>query len=96
MAFVRSKQVDGKTYYQLVKNERIAGKHHQRVLMHLGHHANVEVAIEAWATRAQTLRSEAGQIRERRYGGSLRVKELEGQADALEEKAERLRSLSGD
>ena len=96
MAFVRFKQVDGKTYYQLVKNERIAGTHHQRVLMHLGSHATVEAAMEAWATQVVNLREEAGQIRERRRGGSVRVKELEAQADVLEEKAERLRALSGD
>jgi hypothetical protein len=48
MAFIRTKRVDGKDYHQLVKNERVTGKHRQRVLMHLGIYATVEDAIKGW------------------------------------------------
>jgi hypothetical protein len=47
LAFVRSKNVRGYTYYQLVRNDRVGGKHRQEVLEHLGHHDSLEAAILA-------------------------------------------------
>ncbi len=96
MAFVRSKKVDGHAYYQLVKNERVVGKHKQRVLMHLGRHETVEAAIEAWTKRAGIDRSIAAHIRKQGHGGGLTARKCEARAKALEEKVEYLRLLSGD
>jgi DNA-binding XRE family transcriptional regulator len=45
MAFVRRKKKHGKHYYQLVRNDRVAGKHRQKVLCHLGVHDSIEAAI---------------------------------------------------
>jgi transcriptional regulator with XRE-family HTH domain len=45
MAFVRRKKMGGKHYYQLVRNDRVAGKHRQKVLCHLGVHDSIEAAI---------------------------------------------------
>jgi hypothetical protein len=47
LAFVRSKNVRGYTYYQLVRNYREGGKHRQEVLGHLGPHDSLEAAILA-------------------------------------------------
>jgi hypothetical protein len=88
VAFVRSKKVDGYTYYQLVKNERVDGKHRQRVLMHLGRHRSVEAAIEEWTKHARISRQLAAYTGRPDLGNTY--------ADKLEEKASRLRSLCGD
>src|SRR5829696_3983289 len=45
MVFVRRKKMHGKHYYQLVRNDRVAGKHRQKVLCHLGVHDSIEAAI---------------------------------------------------
>lgn len=45
--FVRRKKVNGNTYYQLVRNTRVDGKHRQKVLCHLGRHRSLEAAIAA-------------------------------------------------
>ncbi len=60
MAFVRCKTVDGKRYYQMVRNRREGGKHLQEVLDHLGHNSSLEAAIEDARNRADAhQRSEA-------------------------------------
>lgn len=46
MAFVRYKIVDGRKYYQLVRNYREAGRHRQEVLCHLGTNDSIGAAIE--------------------------------------------------
>ena len=46
MAFVRSKKVNGKEYFQVVRNYREGGKHKQEMIHHLGPHSTVEEAIE--------------------------------------------------
>jgi hypothetical protein len=47
MAFVRTKRVSGREYFQLVENYRDEdGRHRQRVLAHLGQNPTVEAAIE--------------------------------------------------
>jgi hypothetical protein len=47
LAFVRSKNVRGYTYYQFVRNDRVGGEPRQKVLAHLGHHDSLEAAILA-------------------------------------------------
>lgn len=59
MAFVRSKVVEGRTYYQLVHNYRAAGKHCQKVLCHLGKHSALDPAIEDKSREEEELRNEA-------------------------------------
>ena len=80
--------VNGKAYYQLVENERVNGKHRQRVLMHLGRHRSVEAAIEEWTKHARISRQLAAYARRSDTGDTY--------AEKLEEKASRLRSLCGD
>ncbi len=46
MAFVRTKRVGGREYYQLVESYRENDKVRQRVLAHLGRSPTVEAAIE--------------------------------------------------
>ena len=88
MAFLRSKIVNGKRYYQLVENERVDGKHKQRVLMHLGRHKTVEAAIADWTEHANWIR---------RVDAALgRKGRRDTDTERLEEKAARLRSLCGD
>ena len=65
MAFVRSKNVNGRRYYQLVENYREGGKHRQRVLAHLGKHPTLKDAINDIVARADALTEAAGRDRER-------------------------------
>lgn len=58
MAFIRSKTVGGKKYYQLVQNYRDAGRHRQKVLCHLGINDNFEGAIAEASCEEALLRSE--------------------------------------
>ncbi len=46
MAFIRSKQVNGATYYSLVESFRQNGKVRQRVIVSLGQCATIDEAIE--------------------------------------------------
>jgi hypothetical protein len=77
-----------------VQNERVAGKHRQRVLMHLGQHATVEAAMEAWAKHARVNRAIAAGGR--KQGRGSYAQRVDEKAKALEEKVERLKLLSGD
>lgn len=98
MAFVRSKFVEGHTYYQLVHNYREAGKHRQKVLCHLGKHSSFALAIEDKSRDEEELRSKSAKL----FGEATKIKrrllngygEIIGQeipslkeADAIEEKA---------
>ena len=65
MAFVRDKVVNGKTYYQLVENRRVFGKHRQEVLCHLGKHPSVETAIEHTRQKAKLLNEELAILNEK-------------------------------
>jgi hypothetical protein len=62
MAFVRSKVVDGRTYYQLVHNYRSAGKHRQKVLCHLGKHSSLALAIEDKSREEEELRNKSAEF----------------------------------
>ena len=77
MAFVRTKRIDGREYYQLVESRRVDGKPRQKVLMHLGQHATVDEALKRWP----------------REIGGLRRRGNDEAADALKEKLDRLRKL---
>lgn len=77
MAYVRTKRVGHQEYYQLVESRRVDGKPRQTVLMHLGHHPDVDAALKAWPKEIKRLRR----------GG------YEKAADALKEKLDRLREL---
>jgi hypothetical protein len=62
MAFVRSKVVDGRKYYQLVRNYRVAGRHRQKVLCHLGKHSSLEPAIEDLRRKEEELRNKSAEL----------------------------------
>jgi hypothetical protein len=59
MAFVRYKVVDGKKYYQFVRNYREGGKHRQEVIYHLGGFPSVPDAIAAKMRTKRELESAA-------------------------------------
>src|SRR3954453_20352435 len=65
MAFVRIKQVGPYKYYQLVESHLVDGKPRQRVLLHLGHYATVEAALEGWPKEIEGLRRFAHKRRQR-------------------------------
>src|SRR5215203_3393767 len=83
MVFVRRKKMHGKHYYQLVRNDRVAGKHRQQVLCHLGVHDSIQAAIadtqrqvahyekEAASKEAEAHRKEA-ELKER-YGDDVEI-----------------------
>lgn len=77
MAYVRTKRVGHREYYQLVESRRVDGKPRQTVLMHLGHHPDVDDALMAWPK----------EIRRLRRGG------YEKAADELQVKLDRLRGM---
>ncbi len=64
MAYVRRKQVKGRTYYQFVESYRDNGRVRQRVIAHLGPWPSVEEAIDGWSTRAELWSRRARQLRE--------------------------------
>jgi DNA-binding XRE family transcriptional regulator len=77
MAFVRRKKMGGKHYYQLVRNDRVAGKHRQKVLCHLGVHNSIEAAIadtqrqvahyeKGAASKEEEARRKEAELKERR------------------------------
>lgn len=57
MAFIRTKRVGGREYYQLVENYRENGRHRQRVLAHLGASLDVDAAIERHTKALSDLQS---------------------------------------
>ncbi len=63
MAFIRSKTVGGKKYYQLVRNYRDAGRHRQEVLCHLGRSDSIEAAIAEVSREEARLREEKSEHR---------------------------------
>ena len=62
MAFVRSKVVNGRRYYQLVENRREGGKHRQKVLCHLGKHPSAEAALLDTYRRIKPLRQQRARL----------------------------------
>ncbi len=105
MAYVRTKDSGGQPYYQLVESRRVDGQPRQKVLIHLGSYPTVEDALKGRPKEAKRLRRDAekdrndvvpaGQESQPYYRDILnRADALEKQADALEEKLGRLRSLT--
>ena len=68
MAFVRTKDVYGHKYYQLVESYREDGKVRQRVLAHLGESASLEEATETTAAEIATLREKRQALLDEREG----------------------------
>ena len=68
MAFVRTKDVYGHKYYQLVESYRENGKVRQRVLAHLGESASLEEAVEATAVEIAKLREMRQALLDEREG----------------------------
>ena len=75
MAFIRSKKVHGHEYYQVVHNYRDHGKHRQKVLVHLGKHSSIELAITAERENFQYYRERVSKLRKEAEG--LRAKLLD-------------------
>ncbi len=95
MAFVRTKKVKGKEYHQLVESQRVDGEPRQRVLIHLGQHASVDAALEAWPREIRRLRRQA--IRERKSAaelpeGSPARRVARRRADRVERRADKLKA----
>lgn len=65
MAFVRYKEVNGKRYYQVVRNYREGDKHRQEVLCHLGIYDSLERAIEHEKRKAAAQINAAAALRKR-------------------------------
>ena len=101
--FVRKKRGRNGDYYQLVESRRVDGKPRQRVLLHLGRHPTIEAALKAWPKEAKRLRRDADRKREIVPAGSeveafyrdllKGADALDGRAEDLERKFERLREF---
>ncbi|MDP9458387.1 MAG: hypothetical protein M3Q49_00155 [Actinomycetota bacterium] len=101
--FVRKKRGRSEDYYQLVESRRVDGKPRQRVLLHLGRHPTIEAALKAWPKEAKRLRCDADRKREivptgaeveAFYRDLLKGADaLDGRAEDLERKLERLREF---
>jgi transcriptional regulator with XRE-family HTH domain len=83
MAFVRRKKMHSKHYYQLVRNDRVAGKHRQKVLCHLGVHDSIGAAIadtqrqvahyeKGAASKEEEARRKEAELKER-YGDDVEI-----------------------
>ena len=103
MAFVRTKQVKGGEYYQLVESRRIDGKPRQKVLVHLDGHPTVDDALRKWPREIKRLKRDAAKEREsaeswpttsRHYRDRVqRAASSEKRASNLEENLRKLRNL---
>jgi hypothetical protein len=94
MTFVRKKKVKGWEYYQLVESRRVEGKPRQKVLVHLGHHPSVDVALEEWPKEIRRLRRHAARERRRTeylLEGSHAHRDAIRRADTAERRAKELK-----
>lgn len=105
--FVRRKKVRRHEYYQLVENYREPGRAtpRQRVVLHLGHHATLEEALQLWPREIKRLKREAKRLRPapswdsgfedepfyRRYYEQAEA--LEAEARVLDAKLQKLRAV---
>jgi DNA-binding XRE family transcriptional regulator len=78
MVFVRRKKMHGKHYYQLVRNDRVAGKHRQKVLCHLGVHDSIEAAIADTQRQVANYEKEAASKEEEAHRKEAELKDLYG------------------
>lgn len=103
MAYVRTKKVGGREYYQLVESRRVEGQPRQKVLVHLNRHPTVDEALREWPKEIRSLRDRAANEREAgriwpensriRREILKRVKSTEKRADELEANLKKLREL---
>jgi DNA-binding XRE family transcriptional regulator len=92
MVFVRRKKMGGKHYYQLVRNDRVAGKHRQKVLCHLGVHDSIEAAIADRQRQVAHYEKEAASKEEEAHRKEAELKELYGdEAEFLDARQVRLK-----
>ncbi len=102
-AYVRKKRVGQYEYYQVVESRRVEGEPRQKVLIHLGGHPTVEVALKKWPREIKRLRRRAQEERDRVPEGSeiapthramlKRAASHEKRADDLEANLKKLREL---
>jgi DNA-binding XRE family transcriptional regulator len=78
MVFVRRKKMHGKHYYQLVRNDRVAGKHRQKVLCHLGVHDSIQAAIADTRRHVAHYEKEAASKEEEAHHKEAELKERYG------------------
>jgi hypothetical protein len=64
MAFIRQKTVDGRRYYQVVRNYREEGQHKQEILCHLGPHSSLDEVIDEVSKEAKHDEEKAAEYRE--------------------------------
>ena len=103
MAYVRTKRVGDREYYQLVESHRVGGQPRQKVLVHLGTHPTVDEALREWPKEIRSLRDRAKKEREAsktwpensRIHQEIRkrVQSADNRADNLEANLRKLREL---
>jgi hypothetical protein len=109
MAYVREKKVKRYHYRQLVESHRVDGKPRQKVLMHLSQHPTVDAALAGWPKEISDLRRLARQHSKRyeflskEFGNTRSIRYIQEcaesatqQADALQARLKKLRSLRKD
>jgi hypothetical protein len=109
MTYVRKKKVKHHVYYQLVESHRVYGQPRQKVLMHLSKHPTVDAALAGWPKEISSLRRIARQHRQRyeflskEFGNTRSNRYIQEcadsatqQADALQARLKKLRSLRRD
>ena len=95
MAYVRKKTVKNREYFQLVESRRVDGKPRQHVLVHLGQHPTVEVALKTWPKEIKELRNLARKERSKVPRGSESnpsCQKLLRQAASAEKRVDKLRT----
>ena len=95
MAFVRRKKMHGNYYYQLVRNYREGGKHHQEVLCHLGVHNTVGAAMEDVRQQLVFHQNEAASRDEEAHRIEAQLKTLYGDEVEILEEDEARDELNG-
>jgi DNA-binding XRE family transcriptional regulator len=81
MVFIRRKKMNGKNgkhYYQLVRNDRVAGKHRQKVLCHLGVNDSIDAAIADTKRQVDHLEEAAASREEEAHRKEAELKEIYG------------------
>jgi hypothetical protein len=95
MVFVRRKKMGGKHYYQLVRNDRVAGKHRQKVLCHLGVHDSIEAAIADTQRQMAHYEKEAASKEEEAHRKEAELKDFSGdEAEILDARQVRFNSTA--
>src|SRR5215213_5468772 len=94
MVFVRRKKKHGKHYYQLVRNDRVGGKHRQKVLCHLGVHDSIEAAIADTQRQVDHHEKEAASREEKAHRIEADLKGLYGdEVEIMDEGQARIKHI---